>query len=186
MKLVLKEKSSANPNVSIIDPLKLSQSYATATGVSGSSEATRTINLDFFYDFSSEFLGKDFNYREPPPKCIPPGNFLIQGDLKIREFVDMATFPYYLPGNLSAKAPDATSQEIQFVLAADANVTPTWKLIRTSTSGGGTGMFDVNRSSTNDIIVSIGPTFGGVPSDALKEEHFLAKEQSNLFSATSP
>ena len=66
-------------------------------------------------------------------------------------------------------------------MAADVNVTPTWKLARVATSGGSTGMFDVNRTKTSDLIVSIGPTFGGVPSDQLNEAHFLAKQQSNLF-----
>jgi hypothetical protein len=186
LKLTLKEKSSVSPGVSLINPLSMGQSYTTGLGGSASSQATRTVNLDFFYDFSSEFLGKDFDSRVAPKKCNPPGNSLIDGDLKIAEFVDMATFPYYLPGNVSAKMPDATSQEIEFVIAADANLTPTWKLIRVSTSGGSTGMFDVNRTSTNDVIVSIGPAFGGVPSDDLKEEHFLAKQQSNFFSAGRP
>jgi hypothetical protein len=185
LKLLVKERGSINPTVSLISALPLEQSYTTVLGGSVAAQATRTINLEFYYDFASEFLGRDFDRTRPPDKCVPLGTFQIEGDLKIAQFVDMATFPFYLPGNISPKAPEATSQEIEFVASIDGNVSPTWKLIRVTTSGGSTGMFDANRSNTNDIIVSIGPTFGGVPSEALDQTHFLAKQQSNLFSVFS-
>lgn len=196
LKLVVKEKSSINPGVSAINPLrdsvkpvltgllKSGQSYTTGFGGSVSSQATRTINLEFFFDFASDFLGRDFDRSKPPEKCTPEGPFLVEGDLKIAEFIDMATFPYQLDSNVSAKIPQATSQEVEFVVTIDANITPTLKLARVATSGGSAGFFDVNRSTTNDIIVSIGPSFGGVPSEALSETHFLAKQQSNLYSIT--
>lgn len=183
LKLLVKEGSSINPSVSLITLFPMDQSYTTILGGSAGSQATRTINLEFFYDFASEFLGPDFDRRRPPAKCKPPGVLQIEGDLKIAEFIDMATFPFYLPGNVSPKPPDATSQEIEFVVSVDGNITPTWKLIRVAATGGSAGMFDANRSSTHDIIVSIGPSFGGVPSDALNQTHFLARQQSNLFSA---
>ena len=185
LKLLVKERGAINPTVSLISPLTAGQSYSTILGGSVASQATRTINLEYFYDFASEFLGRDFDHLSPPTKCTPPGTFQIEGDLKIAEFVDMATFPFYLPGNISPKPPSATSQEIEFLVSADANISPTWKLVRVATSGGGTGMFDANRSSTNDIIVSIGPTFGGVPTEELEQTHFLARQQSNLFSVFS-
>lgn len=185
LKLLVKENGSINPTVSLISPLPLDQSYTTVLGGSASSQATRTVNLEFYYDFASEFLGPDFDRRHAPAACVPPGTFQIEGDLKIKQFIDMATFPFYLPGNVSAKTPEATSQEIEFVTSVDGNVSPTWKLIRVAAAGGAPGMFDANRSSTNDIIVSIGPSFGGVPSEELAKTHFLARQQSNLFSVFS-
>jgi hypothetical protein len=182
LKLLVKENSSINPGVSLISPLPMDQSYTTVLGGSANAQATRTINLEFYYDFSSQFL-RDFDRTRPPTKCTPPGTFQIEGDLKIAEFIDMATFPFYLPGNVSPKAPEATSQEIEFVVTVDGNITPTWNLVRVATSGGSNGMFDANRSKTNDIIVSIGPSLGGVPSPELDQTHFLARQQSNLFSA---
>jgi hypothetical protein len=182
LKLLVKENGSINPTVSLISPLPIDQSYTTVLGGSASAQATRTVNLEFYYDFASEFL-RDFDRTRPPTKCTPLGTFQIEGDLKIAEFVDMATFPFYLPGNVSPKAPEATSQEIEFVVSVDGNITPSWKLVRVATSGGSNGMFDASRSKTNDIIVSIGPSFGGVPSVELDQTHFLARQQSNLFSA---
>jgi hypothetical protein len=185
LKLLVKEAGSINPTVSLISPFPMEQSYTTILGGSAGAQATRTINLEFYYDFASEFLGRDFDRRHAPEKCRPLGTFQIEGDLKITEFIDMATFPFYLPGNVSAKPPDATSQEIEFLTTIDGNISPTWKLLRVTAGGGAPGMFDANRSNTHDVIVSIGPSFGGVPSDALDQAHFLAKQQSNLFSATS-
>lgn len=182
LKLLVKERGSINPGVSLISPLPMSQSYTTVLGASVASQATRTVNLEFFYDFASEFLGRDFDRTRPPAECAPPGAFQIDGDLKISEFVDMATFPFYLPGNISPKPPSATSQEIEFIVSVDGNITPTWKLVRVATSAGSSGLFDANRSDTHDIIVSIGPSFGGVPSAELNETHYLARQQSNLFS----
>jgi hypothetical protein len=184
LKLLVKERGSISPTVSLISPLPLQQSYTTVLGGSVASQATRTVNIEFYYDFASEFL-RDFDRTRPPTKCVPPGTFQIEGDLKIAQFIDMATFPFFLPGNVSPKAPEATSQEIEFVASIDGNVSPTWKLVRVATSGGSTGTFDANRSSTNDIIVSIGPSYGGVPSEELDKTHFLARQQSNLFSVFS-
>ena len=182
LKLLVKEGGSINPSLSLISPFPLEQSYTTALGGSVSAQATRTINLEFYYDFSSEFLGRNFDRTRPPEKCVPPGSFQIEGDLKIAQFIDMATFPFYLPGNISPKPPDATSQEIEFIVSFDGNISPTWKLVRVAAGGGSSGMFDANRSRTHDIIVSIGPSFGGVPSDELNQTHYLARQQSNLFS----
>lgn len=182
LKLLVKENGSINPTASLISPLSMDQSYTSVFGGSVGAQATRTVNLEFYYDFASEFL-RDFDGRRPPAKCTPPGSFQIEGDLKIAEFIKMATFPFYLADNVSAKAPEATSQEIEFVVSVDGNVTPAWKLVRIATGGGQPGMFDANRSKTNDIIVSIGPSYGGVPSLALDQTHYLARQQSNLFSA---
>lgn len=179
LKLLVKESGAVSPSVSLIS----SETFTTALGGSASAQATRTVNLEFYYDFASEFLGPDFDRTRAPAECKAPGSFQIEGDLKIFQFVDMATFPFYLPGNVSAKAPEATSQEIEFVTSVDGNITPTWKLVRVATSGSGNGMFDASRSNTHDIIVSIGPSFGGVPSAELSQTHFLARQQSNLFSA---
>jgi hypothetical protein len=94
LKLVIKEKSSLNPGVSIIGPLPNSvkkfaensvtfgQSFTTGIGASASTQATRTVNLDFYYDFASQFLGADFDRRSPPQQCTPPGDFLVDGDLE--------------------------------------------------------------------------------------------------------
>ncbi|GLH77124.1 hypothetical protein SSBR45G_20320 [Bradyrhizobium sp. SSBR45G] len=184
LKLLVKENGSVNPTVSLISPLPLDQSYTTVLGGSASSQATRTVNLEFYFDFASEFLGADFDRRQPPEKCVPLGTFQIEGDLKIAQFIDMATFPFFLPGNISAKKPEATSQEIEFVTSVDGNISPTWKLIRVGAGGSSPGMLDGARSNTNDIIVSIGPTFGGEPSEELDKTHFLARQQSNLFSSS--
>lgn len=199
IKLTIKEKSSLNPGLSLITPLRDSlkpfstgivrsgQNRSFGMGGSASTEATRIVNLDFYYDFASQFLGPDFNRKVAPQPCPAyQGNLFVDGDLKLKEFVDMATFPFFPPGTVSAKAPDATSQEIQFVLSFDANVTPSWKLARIATNNGALGLFDVNRTTTNDLIVTIGPAYGGVPSASLSEAHFLAKQQSNVLVAVSP
>jgi hypothetical protein len=162
LKLLVKERGSINPGVSLISPLPMGQNYTTILGGSVASQATRTVNLEFYYDFASEFLGRDFDRTRPPAKCVPPGTFQIERDLKISEFIDMATFPFYLPGNLSPKPPQATSQEIEFLVSVDGNISPTWKLVRVATSGGSTGMFDANRSDTHDIRQPDDSHLGGV------------------------
>lgn len=198
IKLVIKEKSSTSPSLSLVQPLEngvyrlssglvsSAQSFTLGLGGSASAESTRTVNLEFFYDFASEYLGRDFDPRTPPQKCITPGVTFEDGDLRLAEFVDMATFPFFIPGNVSAKPPSATSQQISFVTAIDGNVTPTWKFVRVTSSGGAPGLFAASRSDTSDLIVSIGPTFGGTPSAELDETHFLARQQSALLVATQP
>jgi hypothetical protein len=199
IKLVLKEKGSINPGASLIEPLAnsvisfptgpvtTSQNFAIGMGANAGSQVTRIANLEFFFDFASEFFGKGYNKRIPPVPCKGYDGAFEDGDLKIADFVDAVTFPYFLPANVSAKPPTATSQQVEFLITYGGNLTPSLKLVR-FTGGTSTpvGLFAAERSHTSDLIVSLGPTFGGVPSRELDETHFLARQQSSLLTAKTP
>jgi hypothetical protein len=53
--------------------------------------------------------------------------------------------------------PDTISIEIKFIIVSNANVTPSWKLVRFSANSGNGQAFATGRTRTHDVIITIGP-----------------------------
>jgi hypothetical protein len=53
--------------------------------------------------------------------------------------------------------PESISIEIKFVIVTSGNVTPTWKLVNVSANTGSAPFFNIGRTRTHDLIVTIGP-----------------------------
>ena len=66
--------------------------------------------------------------------------------------------------------PDTLSIEIKFVIVSSGNVTPTWKLVRVSSSTGSTPLFGTGRTRTHDVIITIGP-----PTQATLNTHLASQ-----------
>jgi hypothetical protein len=57
----------------------------------------------------------------------------------------------------SGSKPDTISIEIKFVIVSNANVTPSWKLVRFSANTGNGQAFATGRTRTHDMIITVGP-----------------------------
>lgn len=185
MKLVMDDTSSLSPGVSVLQPFAAAtESFTLGLGGTLSSQATRTDTVDISFDFQKDFLDFKHEPKNRPAHCIEPGGLLVDSDLKIQDLVDMATFPYFIPGNISSKPPAAVSHEVQFVVVAKGSVTPTWKLVRVTVNPD--GFFSANRTQTSDLILTIGPrdkSNPAGPSAAVEEAHYFARQQSAFFTA---
>jgi hypothetical protein len=53
--------------------------------------------------------------------------------------------------------PESISIEIKFVIVTNGNITPTWKLVNVSANTGNTPFFNLGRTRTHDLIITIGP-----------------------------
>jgi hypothetical protein len=60
-------------------------------------------------------------------------------------------------GGAGSTTPDIISIEIKFIIVSNGNVTPTWKLLRISANTGNTPLFNLGRTRTHDVIITIGP-----------------------------
>ena len=56
-----------------------------------------------------------------------------------------------------SNTPDTISIEIKFIIVSNGNVTPTWKLLRVSANTGSAPLFNLGRTRTHDVIITIGP-----------------------------
>jgi hypothetical protein len=98
-------------------------------------------------------------------KCENTGaGVLIDGDLKIREFIfDKAQIVAAGNGLFDPKSKTKTSlpynawtEEMTFVASYGGTATPTWKLARVSANAS-SNLVVTQRTNTNDLIITLGP-----------------------------
>lgn len=142
------------------------QSFTTSVGGTVSANALRTETIQFTFHNRDvlTYVGADCG------KSRQPGT-LIDGDLKIREFIyDKATIA--ASGNAVIVGVDQSpsqrpafntwTEEITFVAAYGGTVTPTWKLARI-TANASSNLLVAERTNTNDLIITLGPLAAGQP-----------------------
>jgi hypothetical protein len=172
--ITAQDQSGLNPGLSFIQPIGAvasSQSFSLGVGGSASANATRTETIQFTMVNSKLFeLGK---YKSPAASdCAPlEKGTMIDGDLKIREFIyDKAVVAYFNNGNPApvknpadiAKVPtwplyNTFTETITFVATLSGNITPSWKLVRFSNNTGAGTLANAQRTYTNTVVITIGP-----------------------------
>jgi hypothetical protein len=152
LKLTVEESGGLSPGVSVLQPLRGSQTFTLGVGASGTAKATRLETITFTLDFD-ELL------RETPTPCEGlQGGVMIEGDLKIAQFIyDKAVVSAV--GEATTKnvntPPFSTFQEdITFVASLSANATPTWKLVRV-TIDPGSPLVNASRTRTHDVLITL-------------------------------
>ena len=134
------------------------QSFSLSFGGTAAANALRTEMIQ--YTFRNTDILKNTN-----PGCNNNSGVMIDGDLKIREFIyDKAQI--WAAGNASlvGSGPSAIqlnpfntfTEEITFVAAYGGTFTPTWKLARTSANTS-SNLIVGQRTNTNDLIITLGP-----------------------------
>src|SRR6185312_1624112 len=126
-------------------------SFSTSLGGTASANALRTETIQFTFRNSEAIDRKE---------CGNTGSgILIDGDLKIREFIyDKAQIIYGANGLWEHdRAPfNAWTEEITFVAAYGGSATPTWKLARLSANTS-SNLVVSERTNTNDLVITLGP-----------------------------
>jgi hypothetical protein len=196
--LTVDEKAALSPSVTLNNPMKniismfssggnvsSSQSSTQAFGASLSSEATRTETVGFFYPFAD--LVTDHNAilaaGKSDQSCGTAGGILVDGDLKIADFMRQKILMSRVPGILTRKkgmSPFSTfNYHVIFVVVGSGNATPAWKLERVLVSPAAP-FVNGSRSRTNDLTITMGPVATdskGVatgPGDAARDAHLAA------------
>jgi len=104
-------------------------------------------------------LGRRSVSGRPYPRTRTGAATLIDGDLKIREFIfDKSVVAAAGNGQWDITQPPFNSwtAEITFVSAYGGSVTPTWKLARLSANTS-SNLLIAERTNTNDLIITLGP-----------------------------
>jgi hypothetical protein len=194
--LTVDEKTSVNPGVTLNTVLPNAttifsngnvttpQSFSLGFGASGSAGATRKEMVAWFIDFK-DFTGRNALARakaigvaDDSAPCSKEKGILIQSDLKLREWLYAVVLPTVpqdafvddFKGALIAQAKaskkDVIAHEITFAVQYSANVTPSWKLVRVSANQGSSPLFGVQRSRTQNLLITMGPTTPAGPTQA--------------------
>jgi len=186
LKLQVDESAAIAPSLTPIDPLEnvvkvfskggavtIPQSASVALGAQLSSHATRTETIGIYYRFAD--LLADQEVTEP---CEPPGAHLIDGDLKIYDFlrskVQISRVPGVVPRAAGASPFDVFNYEVQFVVTGSGGLTPGWKLA-TVLINPTAPFLSGQRSRTDDMIITMGEVqANGHPSAAASDAHLAA------------
>lgn len=196
LKMIADESSTVAPSISVGMPVRnsvttfsngpvtLGQSYGGALGFGVSSQAVRTQSADYFFIFKTDFLSAESERH--PRDCIGGDGILIESDLKLREWLDAATFPFFQPGFVQQIPPQTLTYQAQFILTTSGNVNPVWRLVPVAVNTGGASLLSGNRKRTDDILITIGPTAApnvAAASKVLEDSHFAAKISAGFFDA---
>jgi hypothetical protein len=175
MKLSANEKGALNPGVTFIDSLPNDQSFSLGLGAGLSSDATRTETVDYQFVFQDDFIKKRYFFANRPAQCIQSGGVTVEGDLKLRDWLWSKLFPYFLPDNIHDAPPKTLTDEIVFVVMASGDVTPTWKLVRFTATGG--PFASIARTRSDTLIITLGPFDRPKksPSKEAQDSHLAAK-----------
>ena len=153
-------------------PVTGARSFTMGIGASVSANATRTETIQFTL-VNSDLVNLA---RHHPSTCEAfEGGLMIDGDLKIREFIyDKAVIASLGNGNLFSgknvsndwEYPflNTFTENINFIATLSGNVNPSWKLAQFSNNTSGASLFSATRTYTNTAIITIG-TIGTPPSE---------------------
>jgi hypothetical protein len=170
----------------------VSQKYNFGIGGGLTYNASRQDVVQYYYPFSN-FLDNN-GQENSGGKCYTIAGVALEADLKIDDWIDDILEPIkkcaFLGKTLredeEKMMPFSSDQvilseecyntafkidpikdinhEIDFILTFDANATPTWNLVRVSTTSA--RLFDINRKDTSRLLLTFGPpapVTGGLP-----------------------
>ena len=146
------EKGALNPGVTITEPLINAQTFTLGLGGLFSSEATRIDKVEYLFVFS-DFIPRGGVVRPPVP-CLQQEGILIESDLKIKDWLWSKMFPYFITANIREVPPKTLSYEVSFAVVTNANVTPTWKLVKVGVTGN--PFASIGRTRTDNLTITMG------------------------------
>jgi hypothetical protein len=167
--MIVDERGSLAPGATWTEPLapveNVAQTFGVGFGGSVSADATRKQQVDFTFDAQKDFIkNADFQTYNGPahPKgtCGEAGGILIEGDLRIHEWLDSALFPHNIPGGVDPGRPDVLTDDITFVVTFTGSATPSWKLVRWSVNPN-SPFASASRARTNEALIALGPSEEG-------------------------
>jgi hypothetical protein len=133
------------------------RSFVFGANIGGSSDATRIDNSDYTILVADAFV-KDKDYTPGAGRACTSNHegLLTDSDLHIRDWLESRLAQYAVHPEVKQTVPDTLTTEITFILAYNGNVTPTWHLVPTSYNTGSSPFFNVGRTQTDDVIITVG------------------------------
>ncbi len=177
LQLTVAENSSLAPGVSFNTPLVPgathfpgaitvpgSQSYNLALGGMLTAEATRIDKFSSYY-LIGDLEGGGLAACRPQSPANPDGrplddyqgsSLLLESALGIEPWLDNAVNMRSFGVSRKSAGQEVLSYDVKFDILSSGNVTPTWKLVRVTTSSA--NLFSAKRDRTHEMILTFGPS----------------------------
>lgn len=195
--LTVEQDSGFNPTVTYNNTfqngresgISIGQMLNVGVGANLSATATR-IDTAYTYFIVGRIMNPNNVKRchDPQrPVDVHGSSLLLQSELGIHDYllneITAARILPSSPGGKDAQKPDVFSYEVKFVVVTNGNINPTWKLVKIS-GGGGMPFLTGGRTRTHDLILTFGPSKGGLaPSDTARDQLFLQQQGSIINSS---
>jgi hypothetical protein len=149
--LQVNERGALNPSAKWL-PTTPANSIFTLTGAGTlSTEATRVNKMGSYYSVAQ--IVNDFRCT---PESRPGGLFLLQNDLKLREWLlDIVM----LEGTGVARIPlakDLIQHQVTFEVISSGSLAPVWTLTQAVVNGEG-ALLEAKRGRKHDLLITLGP-----------------------------
>ena len=149
--LQVNESGALNPSAQWLPPSPASAIFTLAGAGSLSTTATRVEKMGSYYSVAQ--IVHDFRCN---PESRPGGLFLLQNDLKLREWLLDVIM---LEGTGVAQIPptkDVIQHQVTFEIISSGSLTPAWTLTRAVINGNGT-FLQASRGRKHDLVITLGP-----------------------------
>ncbi|MDF2600272.1 MAG: hypothetical protein K0Q54_3095 [Methylobacterium brachiatum] len=185
--LTVEDTGSLNAGLGLTDPwpnaltnyntatksyVQTAQSGTVSLSAQYSNKATRKETLSLFVDFK-QFAGRPQieafrrlrSENRTGNTCSQPGTPFMQGDLKLKEWLEDAlllangddNYGRSLAGSEVVTKKDVIQHQVTFTITTSGGATPGWRLLRISANQGNLPFLNAQRVNTQDVIVTIGP-----------------------------
>jgi hypothetical protein len=149
--LVVNERGALNPSAKWLPASPESAIFTLAGAGSLSAEATRMNKMGSYYSVAQ--IANGFRCL---PESRPGGLFLLQSDLKLREWLlDIVM----LEGTGVAQIPpmkDLIQHQVTFEVISSGSLAPVWTLTRAVVNGDGS-LLEAKRGRKHDLVITLGP-----------------------------
>jgi len=127
------------------------------------SLAKAKVRRDHFYK-----LARETGAKKIPPTCNKPGILFLEGDLEFRGWLYEALlaadvkngilgdFSKAMASEASVSKKDAIQDDITFVVLYGGSFNPVWKLLRIAAGQAAPPLFGVQRTRTQDVLITLG------------------------------
>lgn len=149
--LTVDETSSINPAVSWMPPSPANAIFNLNGAGTLSADATRTEILNSNYTVQDLVAA-----RRCSPADRPGGLFLLQSDLKLKEWLHDVIMLQGTGEVVFPSKPNVISHEVKFVVVSSGNITPAWKLTTVAINQNGS-FLSAGRTRTHDLLITLGP-----------------------------
>jgi hypothetical protein len=178
IKFTVVEKGAFSPGLTTKDPLPNSQTFTLGLGGVFSSEATRVEQVQYLVIFRDYIPPSGRFVADPPPCQQLHGSIMLQSDLKVKDWLDAALYPYFITDNIRPVPPKVLSYDISFAAVASGSVTPTWTLVRLTAAGN--PLASSSRTRTDALTITMGEVDAKLrtPSRALLDANLASQIRS--------
>jgi len=151
--LTIDEKASVSPSTVWTPPNPVTQLFMLGGGITGSSDATRIDTFNYYYTVKDLYA---LGYCSADDNAHALSSFLIQGNLKTREWLSTQIFNVGTGEGVITNKTNALTHQIQFEVETGGTLNPAWQFIHVTVNQG-SPLLSASRKRRHNLLMTFGP-----------------------------